>query len=231
MTTAAFGVGAYSLVEAGRLLDVSPTTIRRWLFGYSYDHHGPWTAQPPLWKPQYGVEQEEPLLGFRDLMEARVVRGLRAMKLGLPTIRECLRQASEIVGDDHPFSTRRFKSDGKRIFLEQMSGDGTPKLFDLKRRQMVFQQVVAPSFIELDFDAEVASRWWLLPRKRTIVVDPARSFGQPIAAETGVPTARLAQAVKADGSIERVAQLFELRPAIVRDALQFEGRKVDKLAA
>lgn len=231
MTAAAFGIGAYSLAEAGRLLGVSPVTIRRWLFGYSYDHHGPTTAQAPLWRPQYGVDQEEPLLGFRDLMEARIVRGLRAMKIGLPTIRECLRQASEIADSDHPFSTRLFKSDGKRIFLEQMSGDGTTFLLDLKRRQHVFERIVAPSFVDLDFDADAASRWWLLPKKRSIVLDPARSFGQPIVAETGVPTVRLAQAVKAEGSVERVAKLFELRPSIVRDALKFEGRKVDKLAA
>lgn len=231
MTRAAYGIGAYSLAEAGRLLSVSPTTIRRWLFGYAYDHHGPRTAQPPLWHPQYGVDQEEPLLGFRDLMEARIVRGLRAMNFGLPTIRECLRRASEIAEDDHPFSTRLFKTDGKRIFLEQMGSGGDNTLLDLKQRQHVFHQVVAPSFVGLEFDAEAASRWWLLPSKRTIVLDPARSFGQPIAAASGIPTVRLAQAVKAEGSIERVAQIFEIRPAIVRDALKFERRESYKLAA
>ena len=35
MADAEFGIGAYSLAEAGRLLRVSPATIRRWLFGYS----------------------------------------------------------------------------------------------------------------------------------------------------------------------------------------------------
>ena len=72
MSTAAYGIGAYSLAEAGRLLGVSPVTIRRWLFGYSYDHHGPRTNQQPLWQPQYGADQDEPLLGFRDLIEARI---------------------------------------------------------------------------------------------------------------------------------------------------------------
>ena len=231
MTAATFGIGAYSLAEAGALLDVSPTTIRRWLFGYSYDHHGPNVEQPPLWKPQYGIEQDEPLLGFRDLVEARIVRGLRKMKFGLPTIRECLRQASEIAQDDHPFSTRLFKTDGRRIFLQQMNDDGSSRLFDLKKRQLVFRQIVAPSFVSLDFDADAASRWWLLPNKRTIVLDPARSFGQPIEAATGVPTARLAQAVKAEGSVERVAKLYDIRPSIVRDALSYEQRRIIKLAA
>jgi uncharacterized protein (DUF433 family) len=231
MVEAAYGVGAYSLAEAGKLLGVSPTTLRRWLFGYSYDHHGPLTEQQPLWRPQYGVDQDEPLLGFRDLIEARIVKGLRSLKIGLPTIRECLRRASELVDDDHPFSTRRFKTDGRRLFLEQMDALGEGTLIDLKLRQHAFRRIVEPSFVDLDFDSEAASRWWLLPKKKTIVLDPARSFGQPIVAETGVPTARLAQAVKAEGTVERVAQLFELKPAVVRDALAFERRRIDKLAA
>lgn len=229
MNDAAFGIGAYSLAEAGRLLGVSPITIRRWLFGYSYDHHGPKTEQRPLWHPQYGVDQDEPLLGFRDLIEARIVRGLRSLNIGLPTIRECLRRASELVEDDHPFSTRRFKTDGRRIFLDMMDDDGDGQLIDLKLRQIAFRRIVEPSFVDLDFDADAASRWWL--RKKTIVLDPARSFGQPIVAENGVTTARIAQAVTAEGSIERVAQLFELKPAVVRDALAFEHRGIDKLAA
>jgi uncharacterized protein (DUF433 family) len=155
------------------------------------------------------------------------VRGFRDLHIGLPTIRACLDFAREVVEDDHPFSTRRFKSDGRRLFLE--SGDG--RLIDLKVRQHVFKRIVEPSFVDLDFDSEAASRWWLLPKKRTIVLDPARSFGQPIVAEHGIPTARLAQAFAAEGSINRIAQLYELKPALVRDAFTFERRRTEKLAA
>lgn len=227
MASAEFGMGAYSLAEAGRLLGISPTTIRRWLFGYSYHHHGPRIEQRPLWRPQYGTDQEEPLLGFRDLLEARIVRGFRELHIGLPTIRACLDYARELVEDDHPFSTRRFKTDGRRLFLESREG----RLIDLKVRQHVFKRIVEPSFVDLDFDAEAASRWWLLRNKKTIVLDPARSFGRPIVAETGVPTARLAQAVKAEGSLARVARIYELKPALIRDALSFERKTMEKLAA
>lgn len=90
MPGAEFGIGAYSLAEARRLLGVSPTTIRRWLFGYSYDRDGSRTEQKPLWRARYGADQDEPLLGFRDLLEARIVRGFRDLHIGLPTIRACL---------------------------------------------------------------------------------------------------------------------------------------------
>lgn len=230
-----YGVGAYTLTEAGRLLGVSPATLKRWLFGYSYQHKGAEAVQQPLWPVQYGQDQDEPLLGFRDLIEARVVRGLRSLGIGLPTIRRCLALASEIVDDSHPFSTRKFKTDGRHIFLEvtekALGKDGDPALIDLRSRQRVFKTIVQPSFVDLAFDADVASRWWLLPNKKTIVLDPARSFGQPIVADGGVPTARLAQAVVAEGSIERVARLFELSPMSVRDALRFEANKPEKIAA
>lgn len=214
-----FGTGAYSLREAGRLLDIPPATLRHWLFGYRYDHHGPERRQDPLWAPQYGTDQEEPLLGFRDLLEARIVRGLRAQRIGLPMIRECLRFARELVGDEHPFSTRQFKTDGRRLFLERQ---GTT--IDLKLRQNVFRSIVEPSFLNIDFDAKGAVRWWPLGDKRAVVLDPARSFGQPIVASGGVSTARLAETVAAEGSIARAARLFDLQPSVVRDALAFEHR-------
>jgi len=219
---AEFGIGAYSPPEAGRLLGIPPSTLRHWLFGYSYDHHGPRTVQQPLWRPQYGVDREEPLLGFRDLLEARIVRGLRDAGLGMPTIRQCLAFSRELVDDDHPFSTRRFRTDGKTLFLETETG-----VLDLKLRQQVFRRVIAPSFVDLDYDADAASRWWLNPGKKTLVIDPERSFGQPIVAQTGVTTARLAQAVIAEGSIERVALLFEISRSTVRDALAFERQTLN----
>lgn len=231
MTSAEFGIGIYSLAEAGSVLSVDPSTIRRWLFGYAYDHHGPRTKQEPLWTSQYGAKQDEPLLGFRDLIEARIVRGLRQMGIGLPTIRACLRHASELVDDDHPFSTRQFKSDRRTIFLEQMDASGSVRLLDLKQRQYAFRHVVEPTLIDLDFDTDAASRWWLLPNKRTIVLDPARSFGQPIVAASGIPTARLAQAVAAEGSIRRTAVLFDLPESLVRDALTYEKLRAAKPTA
>jgi uncharacterized protein (DUF433 family) len=235
MDNVQFGIGAYTPTEAARLLGISPATLKRWLFGYSYEHHGPLTMQKPLWQAQYGVDQDEPLLGFRDLIEARVVKGLRSLGIGLPTIRECLTRASDLVHDSHPFSTKKFKTDGRRIFLQITDDLGPqerdPALIDLKSRQRVFQRIVAPSFVDLSFDADVASRWWLLPNKRTIVIDPQRSFGQPIIAENGLSTARAAQAVKAEGSVETVARLFEVNAVVIRDALRFEEQRNARLAA
>lgn len=231
MSGVAFGIGAYTPAEAARLTMLPSSSIRRWLFGYSYDHHGPPTSQAPLWQPEYGAGQEEPLLGFRDLIEARMVGKLRQLGIGLPTIRACMKTAAEVAGDAHPFSSASFRTDGKRLFLERINEDGQRDVLDLKTRQHAFARVVERSFLDLEFDEQKATRWFLLPRKQTIVADPERSFGQPIAAASGIPTFRLAQAVAAEGSIEKVAKLFEIASSVVRDALTFERSLKGPIAA
>ena len=96
-------------------------------------------------------------------------------------------------------------------------------MYDLKARQRVFRDVVMPSLSDLDFGSDAAERWWLVPGKRTIVADPERSFGQPIVAASGLLTARVVQELKAEGSVERVAKLYDLPVRVIRDALKFEN--------
>jgi len=228
MATAEYGIGAYTPAEAAKLLRMQPKTLRRWLYGYEYGHGA--GEQPPLWTPQYDPSVDGELLGFHDLIEARIVHALRKTRIGLPTIRLCIDRAKEILGR-HPFTTRSFKTDGRRIFLEITDGVDEPELIDLKHRQHVFRQFVLPSLSGLEFDEERAARWWLVPNRRTIVIDPERSFGQPIVASCGLLTTRVVQEVKAEGSPERVARLYDVQPRAIRDALAFERSLSLKRAA
>lgn len=231
MTEAAYGIGAYTPAEAGRLIGVAPSNIRRWLFGYAYDHHGPRMQQPPLWQPQYGVDRDEPLLGFRDLIEARIVAKLRGLGIGMPTIRVCFETASEIAQDHHPFSSAQFRTDGQRLYLERIGEAGRCDIIDLKNKQLAFPKIIEQSFVDLDFDEEKAIRWFPLTKSREVVADPERSFGQPIIQAGGVPTYRIAQAFEAEGrSVDKVARLFEVAKSAVKDALAFE-RQIGRLAA
>lgn len=219
-----FGIGVYSPSEAARLIGTSPSNVRRWLFGYSYQHHGPRRAQAALWQPQYAWDQDDdPVLGFRDLLEARMVAALRKLKIGLPTIRACIETAAEIAQDSHPFSSAHFRTDGRRLFLERLNEKGARDIIDLKTRQHAFPKVIEASFLDLEFDDEKATRWFPLRNSRLVVADPERSFGQPIVDDGGVPTKRLAQAYEAEGrSVDKVARLFEIDVRSVRAALDFE---------
>lgn len=214
-----YGIGAYTALEASRMVGMSQATLRRWLLGYRHDNKD----EPALWQPQYEPDEDGVLLGFRDLVEARIINALRKRRIGLTTIRQCIERARVIVGDERPFSTQQFRTDGKTIFLEITRNIDEPEFIDLKKSQGVFKRVVEPSLEDLDFGPAGAERWWLLHGKKTVVADPARSFGQPILADPGISTARIAEIVAAEGSVDQAAKVYDIKPKLIRDALEYEA--------
>jgi uncharacterized protein (DUF433 family) len=236
----ALGRGVYGASEALRLINfrrrfeashaptISRQTIARWLRGYDYTLEGEKRHSDPLWRPDYVNEDDTLELSFRDLIELRFVKTFKDHGLSLPTIRACFKRAVEMVHDDRPFSTQRFRTDGRTIFLEITDAVREGEMIDLKQRQSVFHSFILPSLHDLEFDADIVARWFPLGSdRRTIVVDPARAFGRPIAADGGVPVEVLADAVEVEGSPQRVAKLYDVPVAVVRDAVSFH----QKLAA
>jgi ferritin-like metal-binding protein YciE/DNA-binding transcriptional MerR regulator len=138
------GIGFYTVPEAARLLRVSPLSIRRWLGGYTFIEKGKEIRMPPLWKPQLPAYEHHLELGFRDLIELRFVKAFLEAGLGLRTIRSCLEYARDCVNDERPFSTRRFQTDGRTIFLESLHLHRTveSELLDLRKRQYVLKQII-----------------------------------------------------------------------------------------
>lgn len=226
----ALGRGAYSAAEGLRLLNfsrpgisparhVSRNTVARWLRGYE---HGEAGYSEPLWNADFTNDDDQIELSFRDLIELRFVKAFRDLGVGLKTIRDCYRRAVDEVCDDRPFSTQRFRTDGKTIFLDITEKDHDGRMIDLRRRQQVFRTIIEPSLRDLEFDASAVARWFPLGiRQRSVVIDPKRSFGRPIV-QRGVPTEILLEAVKVEGSIDAVASLYEVSKSEIRAALEFE---------
>ncbi len=219
-----FGIGSYTVVEAARLLHMPSVNIRRWVGGYRYERAQKNTKQhmPPLWRLQHPKFENHLELGFKDLIELKFIREFMKAGLKLPTIRACLVEAQKVIHDSHPFGTRQFESDGKTIFFRFLDTQGHSRLVDLKSSQFAWEKIIEQSFKDLDIKGKEVSSWRPFGGKRSIVIDPHRSFGQPIASDSGIPTVVLADAVNAEGSAAMVAKLFEVPVQVVRDAVLFE---------
>jgi len=216
------GIGYYTASEAARLIKVPPRRIQRWLEGYTSISSGRSYRSDALWQAQLPRANGHVELGFRDLMELRFVDAFEKAGLSLKTIRKCLAVAREALGEARPFSTAKFRTDGRTIFLQAFTAADEPELLDLVKKQFAFHRIVEPTFKDIELIRGVPNRWWPLAGRKTIVVDPARSFGQPIASASGIPTAVLAEAAIAEGSPAKAARIYEVPVDIVRDALRFE---------
>lgn len=212
------GVGLYTLQQAARLSGATAPEVSRWLFGYQAKGG---KKMPPLWSTQIQVADEK-VIGFRDLMELRVVKAFASHGVPVKLIRAALHSAKEIFGSAYPFTSHRFLTDGKSIFYEAIDREGQ-ELTDLVKRQLVFESIIRPQLYEgIEFSAEGAAVRWYPKRHKTIVLDPEVSFGRPVLAGFGIPTEIIAQAMRIEKNARAVAAQFEVPVDKVRAAVRFE---------
>jgi uncharacterized protein (DUF433 family) len=208
------GTGIYTIADAARLLCVSASTLRRWVEGYVYVRNGDLRQSGPV-IDRTGAEPG--LLTFFDLVEMFFVREFRKTDVDLPHIRE----VAEILRKDwktpYPFAQKRV------VELRR-------QLLDREGMQTVLGQQQVFGFAEeffkdIDFDRSgLASAWHPLGKDKLIVLDPQRSFGAPIEVRSGIRTDTLYRQFKAEGTIDAVADWYEISPEAVEQAVEFEEK-------
>lgn len=219
--------GLYTIADAARLIQVKPTRLRRWITGDA--HHDA--------RPLIGSEVDriggQVSLSFVNLIEALFISQFAARGLHVRSIRAMAEEAKRFLETPHPFAKNiLFRSEGKKIFAEIVKRTGDKELYDLSKHNWAFHDVLArglkPTIVYGTSDQ--AERWY--PRKRlapNVIVNPVSSFGQPVLADSGVPTRTLRRAVKAEGGdADTVAKWFDIPLARVEEALKFETR-LDRL--
>lgn len=220
------GTGIYPLHQAARLVGAEPRSLRRWLQGYMRKNKGQHVRSEPLWTTQFtGQDLPGDVIGFRDLLELRMVAAFVEHGVDLKVIRATIQAATQYFGNDYPLTNRQFRTDGKRIFLQAVeAASGDEKIVDVVHRQFVFSDIVSPSlYAGIEYDEESAVRWFPLGKRKTIVLDPALQFGTPIIASAGIPTDTIYASFLAEGrNRDMVARVFDIPPKMVTEAIEFE---------
>ena len=219
----------YSSALTARLAGVSKDRVRRWLRGYEYELESV-TGNIPVRRHQAPVvrhegEREGAFASFLDLVDLLFVKKFLDHGLTLQKIRHALDEAEQILGERH-FSRRRFFTDGRNIFLDT-KGQGRAILELGSGGQWVIPQIITQLAKQIEFDREsdFALRWFPEWGKRKVVVDPSISYGRPVLVASAIPTSVLYdQFVGEGGDPAPVAAWFDLKPADVKAAVDFERR-------
>ena len=232
-----FGLGLFPLPHAARLAQLDTGTARRWAEGYTFTYKGEKRISPgvmPLTVDRIGTHRD---LTFAELLTLRLVKGFKGVGLSLPTIKRVAARASADFGITMPFVSRRFRTDGRKVFIElreEPPANDEPaitgrerKLIEVLSGQHQFADVVEPSlFANVDWQDDLVSRWWPLGKSCAVNLDPGIIFGAPHIANTRVPTSAIADAVRAEGggeeAIRAVAEWHGMTPDQVLDAVRFE---------
>jgi uncharacterized protein (DUF433 family) len=209
----------YSFAEADRIVRVSPGTSRRWLKGYSFWWGGERHKMPPV-TPGLG---EQEAVAFVDLMEVAAVSKLRKKGFSFKRIRQINAYCRLYLKERRPLVTQKFKVAGQDIFLDE----DFDVLVDVGREagMLAWREVLEPFLEDVEYENELARRWWPLGKERMVVVDPDYGFGLPVIQGTGVRTEIIAERHRAGDSIDEIAYDFDVTPRQINDALRWEMPK------
>lgn len=92
----------------------------------------------------------------------------------------------------------------------------------LRRGMQAWDEVLDPFLDTLDYEEELARRWWPRGKSEPVVVDPDYGFGLPVVAGTGVRTEIIAERKRAGDALEEIAYDFGVGVSEVEAAIRYE---------
>lgn len=206
----------YSFAEADRIARVTPNTSRRWLKGYHF-YYGEERRYMPSITPGGG---EQNAVSFADLMEVAAIGELKKKGFSLKRIRQINSYCRLYLQEPRPLVTQKFKIVGQDIFLAED--------FDIlvnvghEAGMLAWRGALEPFLEDVEYENELARRWWPLGKKRRVLVDPDYGFGLPVIEGTGIRTEIVAERHKAGDSVEEISYDFSITSEQIEDALRWE---------
>ena len=214
---------AYTLAEAARYARLPVATLRSWVLGRQYPTAEGKAEFPPLIRP---ASRQPPWLSFSNLIEAHVLRSLRADHgISVKELRRALAFAEKSLGIDRLLLRPELRTGAGKVFIERYG-----ELIDLTASgQLAMRKLFEEHLKRIEWDS---SRFpvRLYPflsasapsGDRPIVIDPRIAFGRPVVVSKGVATSTIAERVDAGESVNDIAADYDLAQSEIEQAVVYE---------
>jgi uncharacterized protein (DUF433 family) len=217
-------VPSYGVMEAAHYLRIPRTTIRDWVSGRHYrSAAGVRFTKPIIQVPDPTVKQ----LSFMNLVEIHVLDAIRRKHdIPLEKVRSAVIYLTKQFPSRHPLADQEFETDGLNLFIKTFS-----QLINISQEgQLAMQEVLQAHLHRIERDLNgIPVRLYPFTRKRefqeepkAVVIDPQVSFGRPILAGTGIPTAVIAERYKAGESMDALAEDYGRQRVEIEEAIRCE---------
>ena len=174
----------YSFAEAAHLANVSTTTVKNWLFGY--------TARGQEVPPLFPSSTNGAMVSFIQMIEIMVAgrfrRGTTGKRLSFKKVRDAYVNAQELWGTEFPFAHMKLEALGGHIvhFLREGGPVVSHQALDAPEQWTLPGLLRRETVDQIEYDEELAARWFPIGKAVPIVVDPRLSTGLPVIKGRGV---------------------------------------------
>jgi uncharacterized protein (DUF433 family) len=205
----------YSFTEVAHLAQVSVGTVRNWLLGYL----GSQGEVDPLFR---GHPEGERTCSFLQLIEIVVAAKFRkAERCPFKTVRQAYDNARQLWPHlEYPFASLELKSIGGHIVhIIRVPGIAL-RAVDIPE-QYTIPDLVQETLAQIEYEYELASKWYPVGMEVPIVVDPRISGGLPIVQGRGITVETIHKRFKAKQKMNFIADDFELDRETVEEVIRY----------
>ena len=212
----------YSFSEAAHLAGVSAGTVRNWLKGYvTRDREA-----DPLFVSRDNQVSAVSFLQFIEIVVAGRLR--KAERASYKKIHEAYRNALDQYNFEYPFAHMELKAIGGHIVHHIR---GTPQSESVQSLDALPQWTL-PGLVQidevtsqLDYEGQLASKWWPVGKDVPIVVDPRFSAGSPTVAGRGVTISTIYKRFSIGKlPVDFLMEDFDLEREQIEEAIRFGGK-------
>jgi uncharacterized protein (DUF433 family) len=224
-TQGRFDIPLYTTAESARFLGVPTSTFATWAKGYVRRPAGRSSVIGMPIVTSISAEPGYPTVPFVGLAEAMILAAFRRGGVSLQHIRRAVAIIRGELGLDHALASKRLYTDGAVIlydYAETKQDHELGGLTEVVSRQRVFAPVVEEYLKRIEYGRDGWAARLISPatRQPLVVVDPERSFGQPIFIHGAVRVEDVLDRWRAGEPLSDVAEDFGVPAEDVEDILR-----------
>lgn len=211
----------YTFGEVARMSGVSASTVRNWIRGYS--------NRDIQVQPLFDSGREEPMVSFLQLVEILVAGRFRKLhRVKFSVVKRAYENARSFYNVEYPFANLRLQAIGGHI-IQVLSHDVSELSFQAidMPEQWTIPGLVSEVIDQLEYEHDLAARWYPVGKSVPIVVDPRISSGVPTFKGRGVTIKTIRNRWKSGQNIDFIAKDFEIDPSLIETTLRY----ADQIAA
>ena len=215
----------YTFAEAARFLGVPTSTFSTWAKGYVRRPPGRQAVRGAAILTSVEAPHNFPVIPFVGLAEGMVLAAFRRGGVSLQHIRQAVSILEREIGIEHALATRRLYTDGAVIlydYADAEDADDLAGLTEVVSRQKVFSPVVREYLKRIEYGNDGWAEKLVSPAtpRPVVVIDPRRSFGQPIFIQGAGRVEDVIDRWRAGDPLTEVAEDFGVPVEDVEDVLR-----------
>lgn len=224
----------YSLSQVDRTLGLPGGTARRWIDGYDRGrrHYDPVVRERTT---------RDEVVTWGEFVETRLLSEYRDAGVPMLRMRPAVTALREQLQTPYPLASARtwLAVDGQELIRKVQAEVGLENRLALvvvrTGQQLVWSDEVKAFSRSVEWTAhdENGQVRLICPDSElpNVVLDPLRAFGDPVLRERNVKTEVLGELFRAGETLEGLAEMYELTPSQIREAVRYEFRRLSSAAA